>query len=306
MTKFTVVIPCYNERGHIEQALNSVFDQYRKSEEVIVVDDGSNDGSREVVENYPQDVRLLRTDHANAAGARNVGLNKANGDWIAFLDADDFWYEDHLGRVEELIRSDDRIVGVLNHHDVEYPDSEEIVTQPRKIDCRSTEYGLEDTDYLAAHAKSLGFAGMSACCVKRKRALEIGGFREDFFRRHDIEFWLRLIQNHRWSWDSKATSVYRKHRKGSLSDQTAKARVMHLKAFTENRQYKGYDDYAKVIQRLSYKAWKGLIKYSDIIYFGKTSKFVFKKMSPLGKIIGIVISPLLLYFPVYRLIRNKI
>lgn len=87
----SVVIPCYNAAPYIAATIRSVLAQDRPGMEIIVVDDGSSDGSLELVRaQFPQ-VRALSQANAGVAAARNHGLREARGAWVAFVDADDIW-----------------------------------------------------------------------------------------------------------------------------------------------------------------------------------------------------------------------
>lgn len=89
--EISVVIPCYNAGRWIVDALRSVVAQTYQPHEIIVVDDVSSDDSVEKIQSCGIKVKLLHTQRANGAGARNVGIRQVTGDWIAFLDADDIW-----------------------------------------------------------------------------------------------------------------------------------------------------------------------------------------------------------------------
>jgi glycosyltransferase involved in cell wall biosynthesis len=90
----SVVIPAYNSAGWIAEALASVAAQTAPADEVLVVDDGSTDGTAELVESLG--ARCLRQANAGCAAARNAGVRAATGDLIAFLDADDLWTPEKL------------------------------------------------------------------------------------------------------------------------------------------------------------------------------------------------------------------
>ena len=94
MLRVAVVIPTYNRVRLLERALRSVLDQARVADEIIVVDDGSTDGTAEAVADLP--VRLVRQANAGAAAARNRGVREASSPWVAFLDSDDLWDVAHL------------------------------------------------------------------------------------------------------------------------------------------------------------------------------------------------------------------
>jgi glycosyltransferase involved in cell wall biosynthesis len=89
--KISVVIPCHNAAKFVASAVRSVLEQTGFDLEVIVVDDGSTDGSAEVVEQAFPSVVVLRQRNQGVAVARNTGIARATHDWLAFLDADDIW-----------------------------------------------------------------------------------------------------------------------------------------------------------------------------------------------------------------------
>lgn len=100
-TTFSVVIPCHNAEQTIVEALQSVVDQTFPPHQVIVVDDGSIDGSSSLIESRFGQVQLIRQANAGAGPARNVGASVASGEFIAFLDADDLWMPNHLEALAE-------------------------------------------------------------------------------------------------------------------------------------------------------------------------------------------------------------
>jgi glycosyltransferase involved in cell wall biosynthesis len=90
--KVSAVIPAYNRAQHIQRALDSVLAQTPAVHEIILVDDGSTDGTADVVEaRYGPAVRVIRQSNTGVSGARRRGIEEATGDWIAFLDSDDEW-----------------------------------------------------------------------------------------------------------------------------------------------------------------------------------------------------------------------
>lgn len=89
MPKVSVIVPAFNAAGFIGAAIDSVLGQTRPADEIVVVDDGSTDNTREIVEALP--VKYIYQRNAGPSAARNTGLRHASGDFIAFLDADDLW-----------------------------------------------------------------------------------------------------------------------------------------------------------------------------------------------------------------------
>ncbi|SVB83840.1 uncharacterized protein METZ01_LOCUS236694, partial [marine metagenome] len=92
----SVIIPTYNRRNTLPRAVESVLNQIYKPIEIIVVDDGSTDGAKEMCsEMYPL-VRYIYQANSGVSSARNTGIKSASGDWIALLDSDDEWLPDKL------------------------------------------------------------------------------------------------------------------------------------------------------------------------------------------------------------------
>ena len=105
----SVVIPTYNRARLVGKAIESVLRQSYGNYEVIVVDDGSADDTMAVVQqNYPQ-VRYIYKENGGAASARNIGIAEARGELVAFLDADDAWYENKLEKQVELMAADQSV-----------------------------------------------------------------------------------------------------------------------------------------------------------------------------------------------------
>ena len=103
---FSVIIPVYNGAETVGRAIESVLAQTYPAHEVIVVDDGSIDVTAKVVEQFGSRVRYIYQPNAGVAAARNVGVKHATGEWLAFLDADDWYYPDRLRWHAEWIQED--------------------------------------------------------------------------------------------------------------------------------------------------------------------------------------------------------
>ena len=101
----SVIIPTYNRKNLLKRALRSVSSQMFVPQEIIVVDDGSSDGTKDwVLERFPY-VRYLYQDNSGVSSARNAGIKEAKGSWIAFLDSDDEWMPNKLEQQKRVINS---------------------------------------------------------------------------------------------------------------------------------------------------------------------------------------------------------
>jgi glycosyltransferase involved in cell wall biosynthesis len=115
----SVVVPCYNRANCVGKAIESALGQSTRAREVIVVDDGSTDASARVARSYGAKVRLLRTKNRGPAAARNLGMQEAQGEWVAFLDSDDVWHTEKLELQAQASR--------------EYPDAQVIFCDTRSF-----------------------------------------------------------------------------------------------------------------------------------------------------------------------------
>ena len=112
----SVIVPAYNAAAFIEQTLDCVLSQTYKNIEVLVIDDGSQDRTTEIVEFIAQRNRrviLLQQSNAGVAAARNLGIKKSRGEYIAPIDADDIWYPQKLEKQVQCILQSDASVGLV-------------------------------------------------------------------------------------------------------------------------------------------------------------------------------------------------
>lgn len=124
----SVIIPMFNSAGTIINALNSVkLQTFKCCYEIIVVNDGSSDGCNELVENYKFDddrfkLMLINQENGGVSKARNTGLKNAQGDYIAFLDADDYWVDNKIQKqVFYLEDGFDFVCGLRNNEKITFP-----------------------------------------------------------------------------------------------------------------------------------------------------------------------------------------
>lgn len=152
MYKYSVIIPNYNKEKYVKECLDSIFNQTLSKDmyEVIVIDDGSTDNSLDIIKNY--DVKLLRTNRKRAGGARNVGIDAAQGEYIIFVDSDDYLYSNEV--FEKLDK-------IIDGKDIVFFDFEEDnFGKKRTI--------LEDRNSIAEKLEKTKHLGCTTKCFKRE------------------------------------------------------------------------------------------------------------------------------------------
>jgi glycosyltransferase involved in cell wall biosynthesis len=111
--RVSVIVPVFNGEPYLAEAVESLLGQTRAPDEVIVVDDGSTDGSSRVAAQFGAQVTVINQANAGRSAARNAGIDRASGDVLAFLDADDRWEPTKLERQLEHLRAKPHLTGVL-------------------------------------------------------------------------------------------------------------------------------------------------------------------------------------------------
>ena len=96
MPKVSVIIPTYNREEFITETIKSVLNQTYKDFEIIVVDDGSTDNTKQKLEPFKSKIKLIEQKNSERAVARNNGVKSSSGEYIAFLDSDDLWIKNKL------------------------------------------------------------------------------------------------------------------------------------------------------------------------------------------------------------------
>ncbi len=132
MPKVSVIIPTYNRRDVIMKTVESVLSQTEQDLEVIVVDDGSVDDTQSIIKNLNDDrVSYLYKTNGGPSSARNLGLSKANGKYLAFLDSDDLWPDNYLEVMVCRLESNSDLGAAYSPITVVYPDGKKIISYKR-------------------------------------------------------------------------------------------------------------------------------------------------------------------------------
>jgi len=216
-----VVIPAYNIAEFIGRAIDSVLAQTHKPDEIIVVDDGSGDNTAEVIKSYGTKVRYIYQENAGLSAARNTGIKAAGSEWIAFLDGDDEWFQDHLllqlnllKRNPELMWSAANCMSCLCGENRRAPNIE---PAKAKALLGTKEYFEDYFQAFQHHA-----AGNSdTMIIKRQTLHQAGLFRETMRCAQDIDMWFRIAMfSPKFGYVTQPTAVYHLNRTEATSLKT--------------------------------------------------------------------------------------
>jgi glycosyltransferase involved in cell wall biosynthesis len=182
--KISIVIPTYNRLGFLKETLHSVWAQAFLDYEVIVVDDGSTDGTREYLQGLGDKVRFICQPNRGPGAARNAGVREARGKYVAFLDSDDLWLPWTLDIFARTIQ-EHGYSHIIGGKYVEFTDGAELAN-------------IKEERYQAAYFADYFASSRHSCpvgsgtCVLRREALTATNFLEDRFNAEDHDLILRM------------------------------------------------------------------------------------------------------------------
>ena len=227
----SVVIPAFNQARFLPAAIESAIAQTYRDREIIVVDDGSTDDTPEVARRYGDAVRYVRQANKGLAGARNTGIDRARGEFVALLDSDDVWLPGFLEYMLGVADAHPRAAVYFSAW--QYIDSGgNLLPEPPHV------HVVPPADTYRTLLKA-NFIVPSAVVMRRPAVVSAGLFDEQFRRLEDWELWIRLLRQGQTLAGSTACHLhYRVHGESLSADSTA----MELAALALARKHFGEDD----------------------------------------------------------------
>lgn len=199
-----MVIPLYNKKKIIQKTLSSVCSQTYENFDIIVVDDGSTDGSAKHLSFEKFDnLKVIHQENLGQSAARNKGIKNATGDYIAFLDADDLWKPDHLQNLANLARELPSAGIYASAYISKFPRGFSTITSFPISDSRL----INSYEYFEA-ASDAPVVWVSATMVPKKIFEEVGLFLEGEHRGADREMWGRILLKYNLAYNSQPTAIY--------------------------------------------------------------------------------------------------
>lgn len=201
--KVSIVIPAYNHARYIRSAVESAINQNYENLEVFVIDDGSTDGTAEILKSYQSKINYIYKANGGTPSALNHGLAKATGKYVCWLSADDVFIEGKVSKQVGLMDSDPSLgfsytsfvvidANGVKQYDVNsafYPNKQEMVT----------------------HLMEGCFINGSSVMMRRSALEEIGYFDEGLPQAHDYDLWLRFLRQYNCGFLGEMLLAYRWH-----------------------------------------------------------------------------------------------
>ena len=184
--KISVIIPTFNRKKILGRAIQSVINQSLQPFEVIIIDDGSNDGTKDWVKESFQDIRYIYQKNQGVSSARNKGIKYACGDWVAFLDSDDEWLPNKLYEQVKAIGSNPEIK--FFHTNEIWIRNGVRVNQMRK----HKKYG----GYIFEKCLDICKVSPSSVLIKKEIFDDVGAFDNSLRVCEDYDLWLRITSKY--------------------------------------------------------------------------------------------------------------
>ncbi len=188
----SVIIPAYNRASFLDEAIQSVLDQEyfvlddSSSFELLVIDDGSTDNTREIVRSFGDKVNYLFQEHKGVSAARNLGLNLARGDYLCFLDSDDLWKKDKMSVQMSFMKT--------------FPKAKVCYTEEtwirRGVFVNPKKKHQKYSGWIFDKVLPLCLISLSSALFRREVFVEIGKFDEELLACEDYDFGIRLAHKY--------------------------------------------------------------------------------------------------------------
>ena len=245
----SIVIPLYNKEKQIAHTLQSVFNQTFQDFEVVIVDDGSTDGSVAEVEKFEdQRIRVVRQQNVGVSAARNRGINEAKSDLIAFLDADDEWKPEYLATQYYLYQKYPDCNTYACNYEFRNPEGVVTSTTIRKLTFTGKDGIL--SNYFEVASCSYPPLWTSAVMVKKRAIQVVGGFPVGIKSGEDLLTWARLAVNGVIAFSNLSMAIFVRNEALFNKDQQQRTPEIEdivgkefFNIYAENRTVRGLNSY---------------------------------------------------------------
>jgi len=185
--KISVIIPTYNREKLLKKTLDSVLNQTVQADEIIIIDDGSIDNTKQLINSYSTTIiKYILQKNSGVSNARNNGIKKAKNKWICFLDSDDIWEKEKLEKQIQFHKNNPHIL--FSHTDELWLFNGKIIKQKK--------HQLKPSGFCFEHNIPNTLIGASTVMIHKKLFDDIGYFDETLIACEDYDLWLRILSHY--------------------------------------------------------------------------------------------------------------
>ncbi len=255
--QISVVIPTYNRANLIVRTINSILNQTVRVDEIIVIDDGSTDNTKELLSALP--ITYIYQENNGVSSARNNGIKKSQYSWIAFCDSDDIW---HPNKIEEQIKFHKQYQDILISHTNEiWKFNEKIIKQKR--------YQSKPSGYCFIDNLDSCKIGASTLIIHKSILDDIGLFDENLVACEDYDLWLRILLKYKLGLCQEALITKIAGHRGQLSFETPLMDTFRIKALQKHLNCEFKDEVKRELTKKIDILIKGAIKHNNIELLNK-------------------------------------
>ncbi|MFD2564607.1 glycosyltransferase family 2 protein [Aquimarina rubra] len=207
MPLFSIIIPLYNKEKHIANTIQSALDQIFTDYELIIINDGSTDGSEKIVKRFNDNrIHYFYTENTGVSNTRNLGIEKSNGKLIAFLDADDFWYPNHLEILSRLFKKFPNAGLYSTSYEKRFNQKSVLVASFKNVSATSKSFKILDDFFESSSIDSIASSSVSA--VPKNVLISLNGFDPKITHGEDTDLWIRIALKHKVAFATYITAVH--------------------------------------------------------------------------------------------------
>lgn len=241
---FSIVIPAYNAANFISTSIDSVLNQTYTNFELIIVDDGSTDMTKSIIDQYDDErIRYMFQDNAGVSAARNKGILESRGKYICFLDSDDEWYVNHLAELSSLIEEYTTCGLYITGYDIRLNNGDIVHKSQQILKKICKEHITSNNGYDVLLNNGYFFNTNTVCC-KKEVFDKVGLFKVGVKNGEDDDMWFRIFAYYSIAISKKVTTIYNRTNCGATGqrvevfESTFLGRIESLLNSSEIPQYR--------------------------------------------------------------------
>ncbi|WP_372845871.1 glycosyltransferase [Pontiella sp.] len=301
----SIVIPAYNVERTIGRAIESVLGQAYEAIEIIVVDDGSTNATSDVCRTYGEKIRYIRQENQGVSAARNKGIEHAMGEYIGFLDADDWYLPGKVEKLVSLLEKYPEAGAATGAFVARCADRDQVQPPPGQVFADGRKDGL--IDYFECECRNLWVVHTNTILIRKTVLDTVGGFNARYRFGEDVDLWCRIAGRYSMAYLDEPIACYDRTSESSVCNMASNVLAHGLDHLYERRREKQYIDKAR---RRSYRRFKNRILLARLmlsIYEKDRGMLLqcLRKLNPLPPNIRVLLALAVLLLPVAVWPRNK-
>lgn len=282
-SQVSIIIPNYNCLQYLDTCINSIYQQKSVNFEIIIVDDGSTDGSKEYLEQLAVDkseVRIFSQQRKGVVAARNLAITQAKSEYLAFLDADDYWSADKLAAQLAFHKKHPDCVLSFTDYMHFNENNEDIIgcfDYWPEFKCNKENTDFQFLDNPISQMITTNIVGTSSVMVKRSTIVDVGGFDNKLSSATDLDCWLKIAKKGYVGYSTLCAMHYLMRANSITSNRENRLAAM-VEIINRNQSVVSNNELKKIKARLSEcygEFYRELGQYSKALMYSNRAFWLF-------------------------------